>query len=165
MLPFDPPSTCRFEKPPQKSQGTQVVHTYFLQLYRKNENGYPHFYLMISITEMLPFNEKKIGKNLCSVYWQFHDQRRRKLGHEDKETLDLGPLQRANALGCCRKFHHHHHYHHHLFISSRNHIYKLYSRLPVSRKVKRILKLQLLYYYMRNFCNLIGLEQWYFSLI
>ena len=23
----------------------------------------------------------------------------------------------------------------------------------------------LLYYYMRNFCNLIGLEQWYFSLI
>ena len=26
-------------------------------------------------------------------------------------------------------------------------------------------QLQLLYYYMRNFCNLIGLEQWYFSLI
>ena len=25
--------------------------------------------------------------------------------------------------------------------------------------------LQCLYYYMRNFCNLIGLEQWYFSLI
>ena len=25
--------------------------------------------------------------------------------------------------------------------------------------------LLLLYYYMRNFCNLIGLEQWYFSLI
>ena len=23
----------------------------------------------------------------------------------------------------------------------------------------------LLYYYMRNFCNLIGLEQWYFSVI
>ena len=23
----------------------------------------------------------------------------------------------------------------------------------------------LLYYYMRNFCNLIGLEQWYFTLI
>ena len=22
-----------------------------------------------------------------------------------------------------------------------------------------------LYYYIRNFCNLIGLEQWYFSLI
>ena len=22
-----------------------------------------------------------------------------------------------------------------------------------------------LYYYMRNFCNLIGLEQWYFTLI
>ena len=26
-------------------------------------------------------------------------------------------------------------------------------------------ELYLLYYYMRNFCNLIGLEQWYFSLI
>ena len=25
--------------------------------------------------------------------------------------------------------------------------------------------LYVLYYYMRNFCNLIGLEQWYFSLI
>ena len=25
--------------------------------------------------------------------------------------------------------------------------------------------LVVLYYYMRNFCNLIGLEQWYFSLI
>ena len=25
--------------------------------------------------------------------------------------------------------------------------------------------LQLLYYYMKNFCNLIGLEQWYFTLI
>lgn len=24
---------------------------------------------------------------------------------------------------------------------------------------------QLLYYYTRNFCNLIGVEQWYFSLI
>ena len=23
----------------------------------------------------------------------------------------------------------------------------------------------IIYYYMRNFCNLIGLEQWYFSLI
>ena len=26
-------------------------------------------------------------------------------------------------------------------------------------------RIHLLYYYMRNFCNLIGLEQWYFSLI
>ena len=26
-------------------------------------------------------------------------------------------------------------------------------------------ELYLLHYYMRNFCNLIGLEQWYFSLI
>ena len=73
MLPSTLQVHAVFEKPPQKSQGTQVVRSYFLQLYRKNENGYPHFYLMISITEMLPFNEKKIGKNLCSVYWQFHD--------------------------------------------------------------------------------------------
>ena len=27
------------------------------------------------------------------------------------------------------------------------------------------LPFSLLYYYMRNYCNLIGLEQWYFSLI
>ena len=26
-------------------------------------------------------------------------------------------------------------------------------------------KFQRLYYYMRNFCNLIGFEQWYFNLI
>ena len=26
-------------------------------------------------------------------------------------------------------------------------------------------ELHSLYYYMRNYCNLIGLEQWYFSLI
>ena len=29
--------------------------------------------------------------------------------------------------------------------------------------VKRSQELSMLYYYMRNFCNLIGLEQWYFS--
>ena len=28
-----------------------------------------------------------------------------------------------------------------------------------------IITILLLYYYMRNFCKLIGLEQWYFSLI
>ena len=28
-----------------------------------------------------------------------------------------------------------------------------------------LLLIETLYYYMRNFCNLIGLEQWYFSLI
>ena len=27
------------------------------------------------------------------------------------------------------------------------------------------IKFSVLYYYMRNFCNLIGLEQWYFSSI
>ena len=32
--------------------------------------------------------------------------------------------------------------------------------LPAKQDIFRIL-----YYYMRNFCNLIGLEQWYFSLI
>ena len=32
-------------------------------------------------------------------------------------------------------------------------------------KVRQYRHFFLLYYYMRNFCNLIGLEQWYFSLI
>ena len=29
----------------------------------------------------------------------------------------------------------------------------------------KIILFEKLYYYMRNYCNLIGLEQWYFSLI
>ena len=33
------------------------------------------------------------------------------------------------------------------------------------RKVRILVVLVFLYYYMRNFCNLIGLDQWYFSLI
>ena len=46
------------------------------------------------------------------------------------------------------------------------------SRLRVLFDVWSVLKMNhpyaefaVLYYYMRNFCNLIGLEQWYFSLI
>ena len=31
--------------------------------------------------------------------------------------------------------------------------------------VETICSLFVLYYYIRNFCNLIGLEHWYFSLI
>ena len=44
---------------------------HFLQIYRKNEYGDPHFYFMILIRTVLPFDEKKIGPNLCLVFWQF----------------------------------------------------------------------------------------------
>ena len=40
---------------------------HFLQLYRKNEYGDPHFLFMILIRTVLPFDEKKFGTNLCSV--------------------------------------------------------------------------------------------------
>ena len=49
----------------------------------------------------------------------------------------------CNNLICCKTCHHHHHHHHQIFISSRYHIHKSYGGFPVSRKVKRILKLQL----------------------
>ena len=45
---------------------------HFLQLYRKNEYGAPIFYFMILIRTVLPFSEKKIGTNLCSVFRQFY---------------------------------------------------------------------------------------------
>ena len=35
----------------------------------------------------------------------------------------------------------------------------------VITKISRMDGLPILYYYMRNFCDLIGLEQWYFNLI
>ena len=40
-----------------------------LQLYHKNEYGDPHFFFMILIRTVLPFDEKKIGTNLCSVFF------------------------------------------------------------------------------------------------
>ena len=46
----------------------------------------------------------------------------------------------------------------HLMVGS---FYRLYA---VSIKKIVIHELLILYYYMRNFCNLIGLEQWYFTL-
>jgi len=43
----------------------------------------------------------------------------------------------------------------------------LFSRWPVQPRLPAgwLVRFPGLYYYMRNFCNLIGLEQWYFSLI
>ena len=65
---------------------------------------------MVSITTILPFNTKEIGKNPCSVFWQFHNQQRRKLYHtqlghgtkvETSISMGQGPLQRDKWLGCC----------------------------------------------------------------
>ena len=52
--------------------GGNAFGAHFLQLYCENEYGDPHFYFMILIRTVLPFDEKKIGTNLCSVFWQFY---------------------------------------------------------------------------------------------
>ena len=54
--------------------GENECGAHFLQLYRKNEYGAPHLicYFMILIRTVLPCNEKNIGINICSVFWQFH---------------------------------------------------------------------------------------------
>ena len=57
---------------PLSKIGENAFGAHFLQLYRKNEYGDPIFYFMILIRTVLPFGEKKIGTNLCSVFWQFY---------------------------------------------------------------------------------------------
>ena len=54
-----------------------------------------------------------------------------------------------------------------LSVHACNFVLKLLDREEPGANVwtKSMLKLQPLYYYMINFCNLVGLEQWYFSLI
>ena len=42
---------------------------------------------------------------------------------------------------------------------------RIYSSMREGSEKNRNILLCYLYYYMKNFCNLIGLEQWYFSLI
>ena len=66
--------TCRFETLPSPLSiiGENACGAHFLQLCRKNEYGDPIFYFMILKRTVLPFNEKKIGINLCSVFWQFY---------------------------------------------------------------------------------------------
>ena len=49
--------------------GKNVFGGQFLQLYCKNESGRNfHFLFDVFIRTALPFNEKKIGTNLCSVF-------------------------------------------------------------------------------------------------
>ena len=71
---FPLPNTCHFgtRLSPLSIIGENARSAHFLQLCRKNEYGHPIFYFMILISTVLPFNEKKIGINLCSVFWQFY---------------------------------------------------------------------------------------------
>ena len=39
------------------------------------------FYFMASCNNNISFNKKQICRNPCSLFWQFHDQQRRKLYH------------------------------------------------------------------------------------
>ena len=55
----------------QKSEEMYLVHT-FCSSISKTSTVTPLFYFMMLIRTVLPFNEKKIGINLCSVLWQIY---------------------------------------------------------------------------------------------
>ena len=55
----------------QKSEKMHLVRT-FSSSTAKTSPVTPIFYFMILIRTVLPFDEKKIGTNLCSVFWQFY---------------------------------------------------------------------------------------------
>ena len=66
--------TCHFESRPSplSNIGENACGAHFLQLYRKKEHGYDHFLFHDFNKTVLPFDEKKIGTNLCSVFWEFY---------------------------------------------------------------------------------------------
>ena len=55
---------------PVLSQKSRKMRT-FCSSTAKTSTVTPIFYFMILIRTVLPFGEKKIGTNLCSVFWQF----------------------------------------------------------------------------------------------
>ena len=55
----------------QKSRKIHLACT-FCSSTAKTSTVTPIFYCMILIRTLLPFGEKKIGTNLCSVFWQFY---------------------------------------------------------------------------------------------
>ena len=66
--------TFYFETRPvlsQKSEKMRLVRTSCSST-AKTSTVSPIFYFMILIKTVLPFDEKKIGTNLCSVFWQFY---------------------------------------------------------------------------------------------
>ena len=57
--------------PLSKSEKMHLART-FCSSTAKTSAVTPIFYFMILIRTVLPFDEKKIGTNLCSVFWQFY---------------------------------------------------------------------------------------------
>ena len=55
----------------QKSRKMHLARTFYSST-AKTSTVTPIFYFMILIRTVLPFGEKKIGTNLCSVFWQFY---------------------------------------------------------------------------------------------
>ena len=55
----------------QISEKIHLVRT-FCSSTAKTSTVTPIFYFMILIGTVLPFDAKKIGTNLCSVFWQFY---------------------------------------------------------------------------------------------
>ena len=64
--------TCHFETRPSplSKMNEHAFGGRFLQLYRKNECGDPHFvfHYFNKDSPSIPFDEKKIGPNLCSFF-------------------------------------------------------------------------------------------------
>ena len=55
----------------QKSEKMDLVRT-FCSSTAKMSSVTPIFYFMILKETVLPFDAKKIGTNLCLVFWQFY---------------------------------------------------------------------------------------------
>ena len=55
----------------QKSEKMHLVRT-FCSSIAKTSTVTTIFYFVVLIRTVLPFDEKKIGTNLCSVFWQFY---------------------------------------------------------------------------------------------
>ena len=55
----------------QKSEKMHLVRTFYSST-AKTSTVTPIIYFMILIRTVLPFDEKKISTNLCSVFWQFY---------------------------------------------------------------------------------------------
>ena len=70
--PFHIHSILKLAPSPLSNIGENAFGAHFLQLYRKNEYGDPHFLFHDFNKDSASFRWEKIGTNLCSVFWQFY---------------------------------------------------------------------------------------------
>ena len=74
MLPYPFNILAILKLAPVLSQKSEEMHSVrtFCSSTAKTSAVIPLFHFMILIRTVLPFIEKKIGINLCSVFWQFY---------------------------------------------------------------------------------------------